>query len=567
MYRRPRRSGLGLLAANLALLITHAVAAQEVETCRQLNTVADAGFDFTEELSRWGGKESRLTEQLPQHVRSITINPLPIFNETNPEEDRWLYRLANDLHFTTRQDVIADQLLFLQDQPVTEQMLEESERILRSRQYVGDARIRVLQDCTDAVDLEVVTHEVWTLTPDFRYKNTGGHSSFGVGVKDANFLGSGQLVDLHYRNNQERSTVGLTYKNANVLGTHGMLETDFSNNSDGHRHLLETGLPFYSLRDKWSWNLRYESVEEILNQYQYGERVSNLLHQGDSAAITLGYAPDTSGYTINRFSAGLAYEDQTLQAGPGLPVPAAYRSDLQLVYPFVQYELLQDAYEQGYNINQIQRTEDLYVGRHLITSLGYAPGNAKQWIVKGEYSDTLYRASTALLQLHSDWEGRWQQQTGQWEDAGMHASLNYHRGQSAKRTLFLSLEAAKVLNLRNGRQLELGGSNGLRGYDTHFLNGNGSIRFTAEQRLFTNHHFLQLFRLGVAAYYDAGKVFGTTGTESGTTFQDVGLGLRLAPSRSQSGQIIHLDVVYPLDSLLPGGKHELQFIAEVKKAF
>ena len=149
----------------------------------------------------------------------------------------------------------------------------------------------------------------------------------------------------------------------------------------------------------------------------------------------------------------------------------------------------------------------------------------------------------------------------------MNVGLDYHLGQSENRTLYLGLEAAKVINLRNGTQLELGGRNGLRGYDTHYLQGQSSLRFTAEERLFTNYHFLQLFRVGMAAFYDAGKVYGNPDPAAHDVFQAVGLGLRLAPSRSQSGQIIHIDLAYPLGSALPDNKHQLQFIAEVKKSF
>lgn len=537
------------------------------DTCSQVNTPATSGYDFTESLSRWGSKGDYSVATTPHRVRSLTINTLPIFNVDNPDENRRLFRLANNLHFTTKPQVISQQLLFSSEEIVTEQQLAESERILRSRPYVGDARIRVLRDCNDAVDLEVVTHEVWTLTPDFNFKNLGGHSTLGLGIHDANFLGSGQLIDLHYRSNQERSSVGMSYRNPNISGSHLQFATDLSTNSDGHRYGFDTGRPFYSMRDHNAWNLHYESVEELLNQYNYGERISHLQHKGQTAAVTYSVAPDTSAYSIQRFSAGLEAEDHTLVAAPGLKVPSGFRDNLQLIYPFVQYELLQDAYERGFNISQIGRTEDLYVGRRLVASAGFAPGSEQQWILRGEYSDTLYRQPKALLQLHADWQGRWLQQQGAWEDAVMHASLDYSRGQSANRNLYLGLEAAHVINLRNGRQLELGGSNGLRGYDTHFLNGDSSVRFTAEQRYFSNYHWLQLFRVGVAAYYDVGRVFGNNDPGSQSTFQDIGVGLRLAPSRSQSGQIIHLDVAWPLDSVLPGGKHDLQFIAEVKKNF
>lgn len=549
------------------LLFVSPVRAAEDSTCAEVNTPATSGFDFTKTLSRWGSKDDYSVATTPHRVRSLTINTLPIFDLDNPDENHRLFRLANNLHFTTRQQVIAQQLLFIPGETVTEQQLAESERILRSRQYVGDARIRVLRDCADAVDLEVVSHEVWTLTPDFNFKNTGGHSSLGIGIHDSNILGSGQLVDLHYRNNQERSSVGMSYRNPNIGGSHLQFATDLSTNSDGHRYAIDTGHPFYALRDHTSWNLHYESVEELLNQYNYGERTSHLQHQGQTAALTYSFAPDTTGYSIQRFSAGLQAEDHKLLAATGLPAPRGFRDNLQLAYPYVQYELLQDAYEEGFNISQIGRTEDLYLGRHLVASAGFAPGNEQQWIFRGEYSDTLYHQTKALLQLHADWQGRWLQQKGGWEDAVMHAGLDYNRGQTAHRNLYLGLEAAHVVNLRNGQQLELGGSNGLRGYDTHFLNGDSSVRFTAEQRFFSDYHWLQLFRVGVAAYYDVGRVFGNNDPVSQTMFQDVGVGLRLAPSRSQSGQIIHLDVAWPLDSVMPGGKHDLQLIAEVKKNF
>lgn len=575
MFRAKGHDRLTLLAAGLLLAGSQIALAQDdtqtnstaSNSCRQLNAPAAAGFDFTSQLSRWGARSSYLGNNDTHVVRSIAVNTLPIFNTDDPDEDRWLYRVANDLHRGTQDHVITDQLLFAEGQPVTEDILAESERILRQRPYIGDARIRVLNDCDGAVDLEVVTHEVWTLTPELRFNHSGGHSTMGFGIRDANILGTGQLVGLQYKNSQERSEVALSYQNPNIGGTHQRLATELSNNSDGHRYVLDAGVPWYALHDESSWDTHLESTTEVLNQYRYGERVSDLVHEGKEASVALGHAWDVEGPFINRFSLGVRYEQHNLLPGTKLPEPLEYRPELNLLYPFVQYELLEDRWRQGYNISQIQRTEDLHLGRHLVTSVGYAGNDGRQLIVKGEYGDTLSYQPKGILQLHADWHGRWQQRQGEWEDTLMRIGLDYHRGQSANRNLYLGLEATKAINLRNGSQLELGGRNGLRGYDTHYLQGTGSVRFTAEERLFTNYHFLQLFRVGMAAFYDVGRIYGNPDPNTDGVFQGVGLGLRLSPSRSQSGQVIHMDLAYPLDSALPGGKHELQFIAEVKKSF
>ncbi len=175
-------------------------------------------------------------------------------------------------------------------------------------------------------------------------------------------------------------------------------------------------------------------------------------------------------------------------------------------------------------------------------------------------------ASCAHLLEFDSVHGRWNRETARLEDTLLKASLDYQMELSQRRTLFLGLVANKVYNLNNGTQLILGGSNGLRGYDSHFLNGTGNVQFTAEERYFTDYHWLQLARVGFAMFYDAGRVFGNTDAGAQRLYQNVGFGLRLAPSRSESGQIVHVDLAWPLNSNVPGGGGR-QFVVEVKDTF
>ena len=79
-------------------------------------------------------------------IREVDLDKANIFDTTNPEEDKWLYRLANRFHVITRDATIRKQLLFEPGQPYSRRLVEESERILRQRKYIYDAEIRTMLD-------------------------------------------------------------------------------------------------------------------------------------------------------------------------------------------------------------------------------------------------------------------------------------------------------------------------------------------------------------------------------------------------------------------------------------
>jgi Omp85 superfamily domain len=407
---------------------------------------------------------------------------------------------------------------------------------------------------------------VWTLSPDLSFKSTGGHASTGFGIRDSNILGSGQYVDVHFKHDQERNSYGIGFKNPNINGSRLRFEGELATNSDGHHYYLQTGLPFYALDDPRSWQASYESTSEILNQYAFGERVSALQHDELGVELVYGRSTGVRNGRVSRYSGGLHVEEHEFVPVIGRSTPDGYRAALNLDYPFVQYELIDDNYVTGFNIGQIARTEDLHIGRQLRSRVGYAPGGEGYLLLNGEYADMLFYSEKVLLQLYGSWDGRWNRMSGHWEDTRLHAGLEYHLAQGNNRVLFLGLEANKALNLQDGTQLVLGGSNGLRGYDSHFLNGEGSVQFTAEERYYTNYHLFQLARVGFAAFVDTGRVFGNPNPLTDRTYADFGFGLRLAPSKSESGQVIHVDVAWPLQSTLTGERGP-QFMVEVRKTF
>jgi outer membrane translocation and assembly module TamA len=113
----------------------------------------------------------------------------------------------------------------------------------------------------------------------------------------------------------------------------------------------------------------------------------------------------------------------------------------------------------------------------------------------------------------------------------------------------------------------LGGDNGLRGYPLRYQAGEGRWLFTAEQRLFSNWYPFQMFNVGGAVFYDMGATWGRDplGTASLGLLKDIGFGLRFGNSRSALGNVLHVDVAYPLDG--DKSARKMQFIIETKKSF
>jgi hemolysin activation/secretion protein len=127
--------------------------------------------------------------------------------------------------------------------------------------------------------------------------------------------------------------------------------------------------------------------------------------------------------------------------------------------------------------------------------------------------------------------------------------------------------AAAGAALDADQQILLGGDNGLRGYPLRYQSGRGRWLFTAEQRLFSDWYPFQLFNVGGAVFYDMGSTWGRgpLGAPSQGLLRDVGFGLRLGNSRSARGNVVHLDVAWPLDG--DRDARQVQYLIETRMSF
>lgn len=540
--------------------------AQNDTACESINSPALASFDFTEDISRWGTQESFDIDGTHYKIRNITVNRLPIFDEANEKENNAAFRWINRVHIRTRQKVILDQLLFEQGSEVNSQMLSENERLLRQQKYAADAKIRVLNKCGDVVDVEVVTKEVWSLVPGLSIHSSGGDTAIDIGIRDSNALGTGHRASVFYSNDTDRKSYKLSFENPNIGSTHRIVKVKAENSTDGYHYLLDYSLPFFSLDSREAWRFAFESTKEILTQYQFGKKTTEVQRDKDYVEISRGFSAGLAEGITRRFVYGLREEKFNYAQGNRRPAPNKLPQDLSLVYPFFEYESIEDNYALAYNISQIYRTEDLSLGHQFRFSIGYDPTGDHRIVLQGNASDTLLSQRKTLLQWRSDWYGRWNQNNNAWEDTLINFDLDFHRGQTEKRTLYMGFSAAKAIHLNSSQQLTLGGSNGLRGFDSHYLNGDARMKFTIEERYFSDLQLFQLLRVGYAGFFDVGKVYGDPLWGADRLYKNVGLGFRLAPSKTDEGRIIHIDLAYPIGASILGGK-SVQLLVEAKTSF
>jgi hemolysin activation/secretion protein len=127
------------------------------------------------------------------------------------------------------------------------------------------------------------------------------------------------------------------------------------------------------------------------------------------------------------------------------------------------------------------------------------------------------------------------------------SSARYYRPQARGFLLFLSATGSTVHTASAADELLLGGDNGLRGYPVRYQSGTRLAMFSAEERYYTNWYPLRLFRVGWAVYYDVGRAWG--GELPNATpgwISNVGFGLRILNARASFGNVLHIDLAFPV---------------------
>lgn len=514
--------------------------------CEPGFTPAQDGYDFIRQ-----GRRPREVSGATR-IGRIHYTRLPVFDETNPDEDNLLYRLGNDFHIMTRESVIEQIVLIEEGQAYDERLLQETERLLRRQNMFWDVDLRPVSVCEDEVDIEVITRDSWSFTPGIGFDRSGGNNTYSVNIRESNLFGSGKLINLGRTNDTDRTSTELYYEDNNVFGSRIRGDLALTDSSDGHEYGFNLGLPFFALDTRRSWRFHVRDEIRVDSQFQRGDEVTEVRHDIEEASLRYGFSRGLNEGRVRRWNVGYQYRRDQFAPGGELPPPAHFPREQTLSYPFVSYETIEDDYITSFNLEQIYRTEDLHVGSRFYHRMGYSAtglgADDDRIVMDGSFSDTLIHEDGVLMQHSLEWHGQWNLDTDRSEDVRVSWQGAYLRRRSDRHSFYASLEGVWTENLNSHRQVTLGGLEGARGFENRFQNGDSRVLLTLEQRVYTDIHLFNLIRLGGALFIDVGKVW-ERGLESETgnsTLANVGFGLRMMSSKAASRRVAHLDFAFPI---------------------
>ena len=502
-------------------------------------------------------------------IGEIRVVPQDIFDTADPKEDKLLFRLANALHMRTRPSVVRHALLFKSGERVSLRLLEETERLLRGSRYLYDVQLRPVAYQDGVVDIEVLTRDTWSLDAGVSAGRSGGANSSGIHVREYNLLGTGATVNYTHARNVDRSGNEFQFSSDRVFGTWASVGLSHAVNSDGQRDTASVVQPFYALDARWSAGIVATKDTRIDPVYNAGQVVAQYRHKQQQAEAFAGWSPGLADGWVQRYSVGLAYQTNAYAPEPGLTEPARLPSDEKLVAPFVRVALIEDRYERELNRNLIGRPEFFALGLASSIQLGWASsalGSSRDALV---YALTISRgfepmpdhtliASATLTGQYAGTQVRRQR---------LGAQAQYYLPQTPHWLFYASAAGDMLTRPDPGDALLLGGDNGLRGYPLRYQSGTKRTLFTLEQRFYTDLYLWRLFRIGGAAFLDAGRSWGgeNTNTVNAGWLGNAGFGLRVVNARSAFSNVLHIDLAFPSNA--NAGVKKVQVLVKTKTSF
>jgi len=516
------------------------------------------------------------SEQIQGTISDIDVDIHPIFDEDNPDENIWLFRLVNFLHIDTHKNVVKRDVLQKEGDPLDEKLLAESERTLRTRRYLNGATITHTTDCNHRIHVKVDTREVWTMFPQIKYSHTGGKSTVDYGFHDSNFLGLGKTINITHIDNTQRSGDLFEYRDPNTGYGDTNLILQYADNSDGLLKTLRFTKPFASYETPWSSGVSYQYFLQEDSLYNQGKEADRFGHENSSNAFYLGSALSfNTRNSIHRILAGYSTQkDSFFPVTTPTITTNELPEDREFTYPWIEYQHIHDRYIETNNIQQINRIEDFNLGGETRIRLGYTsspiPEYDQNTVFEAEYQQGVMLSDNQLLLGDISTTGMYD--GAQLLNTKIALNSTYHWKNFRRGQFFIGVRSERGFHLFQDAPLELGGDTGLRGYPERYQAGDRLQLITVEQRFFGKKEWFSLFHIGAAVFVDEGKVWGNSAIPQlqQSWLGDVGIGLRISGTRTGSRDegahnILHIDIATPLN----GDKDlsKFQWIVKVKKSF
>ncbi len=482
----------------------------------------------------------------PRTIARIEIIRKEIF-DTSRVEDRHVYgTVVNALHVVTREEAIRKELLFQEGDELDDDLLQESARHLRALGYLGEVTIRSRVEAESLAVVSVLTQDRWSMDMLPSYRQEGGIAVQRYTLKDDNFLGGGQSISMsvtHQSDHPSPFGYDLALRERNLFGTRLSTSLHTGRSWEGSTTALSLERGYFSDRTRWAGGVSVEFGTRRILSYDEGTLAYEELKRREMQRGWLSFSVGST--SILR--PVLAYT----RVRSGFNDPGA-ADNLDLVS--VSMSLLDRSFVERVRLNSGERVEDMPVGFGMGVTVGknfrQRGIGATDYVAQLTLREAFLLSESAYLGISASARTFWGGSRS--DETFLDLLLVHHARLSPYQTLVVQATASAGLGWSGIRQLLLGSSTGLRGFDEQALAGDRRITYGIEQRMFTDLKVL-FFRLGAAAFLDGGTAWSGPLSPVGRRFSHAaGIGLRIENTKVQGTGLIRIDWAFNLDEGKPG---------------
>lgn len=443
-----------------------------------------------------------------------TLDPLGYaINDTTRLPENFLARLGNRIHIKSRNATIKDLLLFRENTFFDAVIVNESERLVRSRRYITDVIFTVepVAGSPDSVDIHIRSLDKWSIYP-------GGSVSsprIDANITDNNFLGLGHEFQYGYTWNHTSGNFATRtrYFIPNISKTYTNSTVHYGRDEWGNvLKSFSVDRPFFSAYARWAGGFNFSQILKTdslwspdYSKYKYN---SQELWAGHAFQLHEG----TSEYrrSTNLITAARYYRVRYLQKPDASLDTLSYYSNENFYLALVgisSRQYLRDSY-----IFKFGLTEDVPIGYIINLTAGYQQRSDKNRLYlathfsKGDYYSWGYLGSYLEYGtfIHSS----------KAEQGVLGAGINYHTGLLEfgrwRARQFFKPSVTIGLNRQFYDTLTINRDQGLIGFSSPTLSGNSRLLFTWQTQLYAPWEFIG-FHFGPYITYTLGML-GDTGT-------------------------------------------------------
>jgi hypothetical protein len=494
-------------------------------------------------------------------ISRITIRGTDIFDfDSNPALNRFPYNAINFLHVRTKDQIIAQELLFKVGDKLDPYLLQETERNLRALSFIRAARVVKFPQPDGTVALVVHVNDAWTTEPQINLGGQNKISSTEVGFKEKNLLGYGKTVGVFYERGDNYTQREYNYFDPRLLGSRWQLNADLLSRTDVEERDIKLERPFFSADTRWSFRgsntWRKEELDEFENNAKVSRYQQTKITSELYAGTKIGGGRDVVSHIGPRFQSQDRTYARTADTAPGQPIPEKDSTNTL----FADFDTQRNHFQEMTHLEKMTRVEDISMGPALRLSPGvssdiFNKSSGQQTQAEASYEQWIsVKSADRIFYNKYSYSGR--NPFNNSENQRYLVQWKYYDRSSDHHTLILNTRADWGDKLDPDNQVTLGPDNGLRAFRANDISGNKGWLLNAEDRIYLIDELWNLFAVGAAVYYDTGYVWADHDPVAMSKLRsDVGAGLRLGLTRSSNEVVLRFDVSYRLQVENPGDSH------------